>query len=65
MIAHSLEVAQIGRSVRSHCESTNADRSDLPAHDLGHLGMPARTRQRMHARVAAEHNLQSLRVVDE
>jgi len=69
-LTHSLEVAQIGRAVaRVLCLNEDLTESIALAHDLGHTpfghaGQDALNRC-MQAYGGFEHNLQSLRVVDE
>ena len=69
-LTHSLEVAQLGRTV-ARALNLNEDLVEVIAlaHDLGHTpfghaGQDA-LHQRMNAHGGFEHNLQSLRVVDE
>jgi dGTPase len=68
-LTHSLEVAQLGRSVaRSLCLNEDLVEAIALAHDLGHTpfghaGQDA-LNDCMHEHGGFEHNLQSLRVVD-
>jgi dGTPase len=69
-LTHSLEVAQIGRTV-ARCLNLNGELVEAIAlaHDLGHTPFGHAGQDALHACMKAwggfEHNLQSLRVVDE
>jgi dGTPase len=69
-LTHSLEVAQIGRTV-ARCLNLNGELIEAVAlaHDLGHTPFGHAGQDALHACMQAwggfEHNLQSLRVVDE
>ena len=69
-LTHSLEVAQIGRTV-ARCLNLNGELVEAIAlaHDLGHTPFGHAGEDALHACMKAwggfEHNLQSLRVVDE
>ncbi len=69
-LTHSLEVAQIGRTV-ARCLNLNSELIEAIAlaHDLGHTPFGHAGQDALHACMQAwggfEHNLQSLRVVDE
>ena len=69
-LTHSLEVAQIGRTV-ARCLNLNSELIEAIAlaHDLGHTPFGHAGQDALHACMRAwggfEHNLQSLRVVDE
>ncbi len=69
-LTHSLEVAQIGRTV-ARCLNLNGELVEAVAlaHDLGHTPFGHAGQDALHACMKAwggfEHNLQSLRVVDE
>jgi dGTPase len=68
-LTHSLEVAQIARSSRARCAQRGAAEAICLAHDLGHTpfghaGQDA-LNECMRDFGGFEHNLQSLRVVDE
>ena len=69
-LTHSLEVAQIGRTV-ARCLDLNGELVEaiVLAHDLGHTPFAHAGQDALHACMTAwggfEHNLQSLRVVDE
>jgi dGTPase len=68
-LTHSLEVAQIGRTV-ARCLNLNGELVEAIAlaHDLGHTAFGHAGQDALHACMKAwggfEHNLQSLRVVD-
>ena len=68
-LTHSLEVAQIGRSIaRSLCLDEDLVEAIALAHDLGHTPFGHTGQDALNACMGAyggfEHNLQSLRVVD-
>ncbi len=69
-LTHSLEVAQIGRAIaRRLCANEDLTEAICLAHDLGHTPFGHAGQDALHACMKAhggfEHNLQSLRVVDE
>jgi dGTPase len=69
-LTHSLEVAQIGRAIaRQLCVNEDLVEAVALAHDLGHTPFGHAGQDALHECMKAhggfEHNLQSLRVVDE
>ena len=69
-LTHSLEVAQIGRAIARHLRvDEDLTEAICLAHDLGHTPFGHAGQDALHACMQAhggfEHNLQSLRVVDE
>ena len=67
-LTHSIEVAQITRSIARRCASTRICRSRRLSHDLGHTPFGHAGQEALNGCMkdfgGFEHNLQSLRTVD-